>query len=313
MKSLLLIFVFCSVFLLGAEAAEPISPIPEPPVQDGRKVALGKKLFHDPILSGDGLISCATCHPLNRGGVDGLVVSVGIQGQKGQVNAPTVYNSGLFFAQFWDGRAESLEEQALGPVSNPIEMGASWPKVVRRLKNNTHYQDAFTELYPDQVTQENVVDAIAAFERSLMTVDGRFDRYLKGEKAAISQTEKQGYHLFKAYGCSSCHQGAAVGGNMFQKMGIAKEFFENRKRLTKADLGRFNVTGDEFNKHEFKVPSLRNVALTGPYLHDGSVKTLEKMVAVMGVYQLGQEIPPKDVIQIVAFLKTLTGKMLEAQ
>lgn len=286
-------------------------PIPPSPRQDPNLVALGKRLFEEPRLSKDDSVSCATCHPLDRAGVDGLPVSVGIEGKAGEVNSPTVYNSGLLFAMFWDGRVETLEEQVEHPIQSPVEMGANWGLVLQKLREDRSYRMAFAALFSDGISKQNIVTAIAAFERSLNTPDGRFDRYLKGEDAALDETEKRGYQLFKAYGCSSCHQGVAVGGNMFQKMGVARDYFKDRGNLTKADYGRYNVTGDELSKFEFKVPSLRNVALTAPYFHDAQAKSLEQAIQIMGRYQIGEEIPDDEVSAIAAFLRSLTGKELE--
>jgi len=286
---------------------EPIRPLPAPPKIDPKIIELGKALFHDPRLSGDDTLSCASCHSLSNAGMDGLKRSTGIRGQKGPINAPTVYNSSLHFSQFWDGRAATLEEQAAGPVENPLEMGAAWPDVIKKLKKDPHYVAAFDDLYQGELSKKTVTSAIADFERTLITTNNPFDRYLKGDLDAISEQAQSGYQLFKAYGCSSCHQGAAVGGNMYQTMGVARDYFQDRGYITKADFGRFNVNGDPSSKFEFKVPSLRNIELTAPYFHDGSAKTLKDAVNVMGKYQIGREIPPKDLEAIIAFLKTLTG------
>lgn len=311
--TILVLFPLLACGATWSEANEPIRVVPDAPVLDYRMVVLGEKLFHDPRLSGDGTISCASCHPLDQGGMDGQKVSTGIRGQQGPINAPTVYNASLHFAQFWDGRAATLEEQAAGPVENPLEMGAVWSDVITTLKQDKAYLKEFAALFEDGITKQNVVRAIADFERTLVTPNSPFDRYLKGDEAAIGELEKTGYRLFKAYGCSSCHQGAAVGGNMYQTMGIIRDYFQDRGHVTKADLGRQNVTGEEASKHEFKVPSLRNVALTAPYFHDGSATTLEAAVTVMGRYQIGRDIPEQGLGAIVAFLKSLTGIQRGAQ
>ncbi len=287
---------------------EPITPIPLTIALDARKVALGRKLFHDPILSHDNTVACAKCHPLQQGGTDHLAHSIGIGGQTGVVNAPTVFNSGLNFRQFWDGRAESLEAQIDGPTQSPIEMGATWDEMLARLRRDPAYAAAFGEIYPNGVQRESVKAAIAEFERSLLTPNSRFDRYLRGDDTALTLGERDGYAKFKNYGCVSCHQGVNVGANMFQRMGVMRDYFADRGHITEADYGRFNVTHNEADRFFFKVPSLRNVALTAPYFHDGSAQTLEEAVTVMARYQLGRPLPPEDLAAIVKFLKTLTGE-----
>lgn len=291
-----------------ASGDEPIQPIPREVKLDARKVALGARLFNDPRLSRDDSVSCARCHNLAAGGVDHLVRAVGIEGRVGEVNTPTVFNSGLNFRQFWDGRAETLEDQIDGPVQNPKEMGSTWPDVVRKLQADPSYPGAFAELYPARIQRATIKDAIATFERSLITPDSRFDRFLRGDRAAITADEVAGYQLFKAYGCVACHQGINVGGNMFQTFGIVADYFADRGHPTRADLGRFNVTGKEYDRHTFKVPSLRNVVRTAPYFHDGSAKTLPEAVAIMAKYQLGRTLSTREVDLIVQFLGTLTGE-----
>lgn len=291
-----------------AQNDEPIKPIPPMPSLDKRKVELGDRLFHDKRLSKDNSLSCAGCHNLARGGVDGLATSVGIGGAKGPINAPTVFNSSLNFRQFWDGRAASLEEQAAGPVHNPMEMGSDWAEVLVKLSRDNELVDRFKALYSDGLQAKNIQDAIAVFERSLTTPNARFDKYLKGDKSALSPVEVRGYQLFKAYGCVACHQGVNMGGNMFQTFGVMGDYFGRRGNVTKADLGRYNVTKSDTDKHVFKVPSLRNIALTAPYFHDGSAATLNDAVEVMFRYQLGRPAPAEDKEAIVKFLHTLTGE-----
>jgi cytochrome c peroxidase len=246
---------------------------------------------------------------LDHGGAEPRKTSTGIRGQIGPINSPTVLNSGFNFVQFWDGRAKDLQEQAAGPVENPIEMGAKWDKVVERLKKNEEYAKAFAKLYPDGVTKDNATDAIAEYEKSLIT-PSRFDAYLRGDADAINEAEKRGYATFKEVGCTACHTGVIAGGTMFQKMGLVKDYFVDRGTpVTEADLGRFNVTKNPAEKHFFKVPTLRNVELTPPYLHDGSRETLEETVQVMGKYQLGRDLTDAQVNSIVTFLKSLTGEL----
>jgi len=290
-------------------AEEPLKPLPELGELNMEKVALGRKLFHDTILSGDGTLSCATCHTLDHGGAEPRKTSTGIRGQIGPINSPTVLNSSLNFVQFWDGRAKDLREQAEGPVANPIEMGATWEGVVKRLQGNDKYVAEFKALYEDGITKSNVTDAIAVYEEALIT-PSRFDKYLMGDQNAITEAEKKGYETFKAVGCPTCHNGVLIGGGMFQKMGLVNDYFKDRgTEVTEADLGRFNVSKNAAEKHFFKVPTLRNVELTPPYLHDGSRTTLEETVRVMGKYQLGRDLTEAEVNSIVTFLKSLTGEL----
>jgi len=295
----------------AAVAAEPLKPLTAPAELNMKKIALGRKLFHDPILSGDGTVSCATCHSLDHGGAEPRRTSTGIKGQKGPINSPTVLNSSHNFLQFWDGRAKDLREQAEGPVANPIEMGATWEGVVARLKGNKAYVAEFQALYEDGISKANVTDAIAVYEEALIT-PSRFDEYLLGDETAITELEREGYETFKEVGCTACHFGVNVGGAMFQKMGLVNDYFKDRgTEITEADLGRFNVSKNPAEKHFFKVPTLRNVELTPPYLHDGSQTSLEDTVRLMGKYQLGRELTDEQVKSIVAFLKSLTGELPE--
>lgn len=288
-------------------ATEAIAPLPHAPPLPAAKVALGERLFRDVRLSRDDSRACVSCHDLGRGGADRLKVSIGVGGAAGGINAPTVFNSGFNFVQFWDGRAASLEEQAAGPIHNPSEMGSSWPEVLPKLRADTRYAGEFSRLYPDGITAANVVDAIATFERSLVTPDSRFDRYLRGERDALTAQEAAGYRRFRDLGCSSCHQGVLLGGNMYQKFGVLRDYFAGRP-LTPADLGRYNVTRHEADRHVFKVPGLRNVALTAPYFHDASAHTLEDAVIIMARHQLGRDLAPGDLAALAAFLRSLTGQ-----
>ena len=296
---------------VGSEDEEPIRPIPEAVDVDPRKVQLGRSLFHDPILSKDDTVSCASCHHLASGGDDGLRMSVGIDGREGPINSPTVFNAGFNFKQFWDGRAKTLEAQIDGPVQNPVEMGNLWPEVVAKLYQNGSYPAQFGAIYPDGINRKNVKNAIAEFVKSLITPNSRFDLWLKGNPDALTPLEKHGYALFKDYGCASCHQGANVGGNMFQVFGVLNDYFKRRGDITDADLGLYNVTGNEEDRHSFKVPSLRMAAFTAPYLHDGSAETLRDAVDAMFEFQLGREAPDEDKDAIVAFIKTLAGESKE--
>jgi cytochrome c peroxidase len=282
-------------------ASESITPIPEEMNVDAKKVSLGKKLFFDTQLSKDNTINCASCHNLQEGGDDNLRVSFGINGQQGTRNAPTVYNAVFNFRQFWDGRAKNLAAQAAGPVENPVEMGFNFPDLIKKL-DKTAYKQEFNTIYKDGITKHTITDAIAEYEKTLITPNAPFDLYLKGDKNAITKEQKKGYELFKTKGCIACHQGINVGGNMYNKFGI----FED---ANSSDLGRYDVTHRERDKHYFKVPSLRNVARTAPYFHDGKTSSLRVAVLTMAKYQLGRKITPQEVDAIVAFLKSLNGQL----
>jgi cytochrome c peroxidase len=288
-------------------SGEPILPLVAAVNLNQRKVDLGRQLFHDRKLSKDNTISCASCHSLDKGGTDQMARSVGVNGALGDVNSPTVFNSSLNFKQFWDGRATTLEEQAAGPIHNPKEMATSWKEIIAKLSKDTHYKSQFKDLY-GTLSETAVANALAEFEKSLITPNSRFDKFLLGDADALTQEEKDGYLLFKSYGCASCHQGVNAGGNLFEKFGVMGNYFADRGNITKADLGRFNVTQKESDKYQFKIPSLRNVSLTPPYFHDGHAKTLSDAVKVMAKYQLGKKISDEDTRRIVQFLDTLTGE-----
>ncbi len=290
-------------------AGEPVQPIPVQTISNAPLVALGRRLFEDTRLSHDNTISCTNCHGLDKGGTDQRAHSVGIHQALGGVNAPSVFNSGLNFKQFWNGRVETLEDQVEGPTQHPKEMGSSWPEILRKVGADARYQADFRALYADGVQRENIKGAVAAFERSLTTPNAPFDRYLRGDQAAINADAKQGYKLFKDYGCASCHQGVNVGGNMFARFGVMADYFAHRGSVTEADYGRWGVTHREADRYVFRVPSLRNVALTYPYLHDGTAPTLQAAIQMMGTYQLGRHIEPGDAAKLAEFLRTLTGEL----
>jgi len=287
-----------------------IPPLEMPVALDVSKVRLGEKLFHDVRLSGDNSISCAHCHALSSGGADALPHSFGVNGAEGGVNTPTVYNADRNLAQFWDGRAATLEDQIDGPTHNPVEMASNWKQIIQKLSADADVVRDFNRIYHQyNITAHHIKDAIATFERSLVSINSPFDRFIQGDEHAISDNAKSGFELFQGLGCISCHQGTNVGGNMYQKMGVFSDYFKQRKDLTKADLGRFNVTGRVRDKHKFKVPSLRLVVWTAPYFHDGTVKTLPRAVRLMAKYQLGRSISNEDVRLIVAFLRSLAGDL----
>lgn len=295
-----------------SRADQVVSPLPSALRLDARKVALGRRLFHDTRLSRDDTIACASCHPLNKAGADGLPVAEGIGKQRGTLNTPTVFNTAFNFRQFWDGRAATLEEQAEGPVHNPVEMASSWAEVLGKLKQDAQYAVDFHALWRDGVTAAHLTEAIAEFERSLITPNAPFDRYLRGDTQALSARARRGWDLFRNLGCVACHQGVNLGGNMYSSLGVMGDFFAERGRpVLKSDLGRFNVTGREEDRHIFKVPSLRNIERTAPYFHDGSVATLAEAVDVMARYQLGEKLTMHDRDDLVHFLVSLNGRQPE--
>lgn len=289
---------------------ETIRPVQDSVPVDMRKVILGNLLFHDVRLSADNTVSCSSCHGLNTGGVDNKSFSEGVGGQLGGVNAPTVYNALYNFVQFWDGRAVTLADQAAGPPLNPVEMACkSFDEICDKLKADAAFSKAFTEVYPDGINEANITNAIQEFERTLLTPNSRFDKYLKGDMAALTAEELAGYDLFKKYNCATCHVGENMGGQSYELMGIKHDYFADRgTELTVEDNGRFKETKNERDRHRFKVPGLRNVALTAPYFHDATQATLEDAVIAMGKYEVGVDLSQQEVKQIVAFLQTLTGE-----
>ena len=270
------------------------------------KINLGRMLFYDARLSRNHDVSCNSCHNLANYGVDGKPVSSGDKGQLGGRNSPTVYNAAGHFVQFWDGRAPNVEEQAKGPVMNPVEMAmSSEAEVVATLRAIPGYRNAFHEAFPDSaepVTFNNMARAIGAFERKLVT-PSRWDRFMSGDQGAITPDEMAGHHQFMQAGCMSCHNGPYIGGQAFQKLGAKKTW------PVATDTGRMGVTGNTADRLVFKVPSLRNVEKTGPYFHTGKVATLDEAVRLMGEYQLDRKLDDQQVTQIVAWLKTLTGEI----
>jgi cytochrome c peroxidase len=296
----------------GAPLAEPIQPIPLAPTADARKAALGKALFFDRRLSANNTQSCASCHAFDKGGAFPAVRPVGAAGKEHVLNSPSIFNTAFNFRQLWSGGQESVEGVVDAVVKSPLVFASSWPEVMGKLNGDKALQERFRTAYPDGLTRENVIQSVAEYTRSLTTPNSRFDQYLRGKPDAITNEERAGYDLFKKYGCVACHQGVNVGGNMFQKFGVMGDYFAARGEVKTADYGRFNVTRREGDRHVFKVPSLRNVALTAPYFHDGSAKTLPEAVQVMFAYQLGRPASPQDVALIVKFLDTLTGEQPKA-
>ncbi len=292
--------------ILGVVPATMESPTYNPATPE--KVELGKMLYFEPRLSLSQAVSCNSCHNLAAGGTDNLPRSLGHGALQGGRNSPTVYNAGLHVAQFWDGRAITLEDQAAGPITNPVEMAMpaddrAHARLMAVLKSMPEYRARFETVYGkagDPINMRNITYAIAAFERTLGT-PGRFDRWLEGDDSALTELETQGLQTFMEVGCTACHNGPAVGGQMFQKLGVVKPW------PNQDDAGRFAVTGDEPDRMVFKVMGLRNIELTAPYFHDSSTWSLDEAVRMMGSHQLGQELSQEQVMQISAFLRALTG------
>jgi cytochrome c peroxidase len=297
--------LFTTVCLVAqpVTANEPIPPITLPTGIDTGQAELGKQLFFDPRLSLSGFISCNSCHNLSMGGSDNLKTSIGHQWQRGPINSPTVLNASYNLAQFWDGRAADLQEQAGGPIANPKEMASNHDLALAVIASIPGYVDTFEKVFGDEaVTVERVTLAIAEFEKTLVTPNSRFDQWLLGDKNAMNERELAGYQLFKTSGCLACHNGAALGGTSYQRMGLLAPYNTDNPAQ-----GRIAVTGKEADRFSFKVPTLRNVELTYPYFHDGEVATLNEAVMLMGKLQLGREFSPEEVNDLVLFLKTLTG------
>jgi cytochrome c peroxidase len=295
-------------------------PIPDsPPAIEGNeltpdKVKLGKMLYFEPRLSASDLISCNTCHNMATAGVDLQETSVGHAWQKGPRNAPTVLNSVFNIAQFWDGRAKDLAEQAMGPMQATVEMSNTPERVVETLKSMPEYVELFQKSFPgagDPVTFDNSVKAIEVYESTLLTPDSPFDRYMKGDESALTAEQKEGLKLFMDKGCASCHNGINVGGAGYFPFGLVKKPSEEVRPT--GDKGRFAVTKTESDEYVFKVPTLRNVTLTAPYFHSGKVWDLNDAVTIMGEAQLGQELNDEEVDKIVIFLGALTGKQPDVE
>jgi cytochrome c peroxidase len=290
------------------QVAEPISPVPLELALDPKRVALGERLFYDARLSGDNTRSCAACHPLDKGAMDGRARATATDGQARLRNTPTLFNVGLNTSFNWDGATNTLEAHADKLLANPEVMNATWPALLARLRADADYRAAFATAYSDGMTQANVLNAIADFERSLITPNARFDRFLRGETTALTAEEKQGYELFKSYGCIACHQGVNVGGNLFQKFGVFKNPDAEQGHTGEPDPGRYAVTKVDRDRGVFRVPSLRNVALSAPYFHDGRMPALAGAVDTMARVQLGRSLSGQEVGAIVRFLHTLTGE-----
>ncbi|WP_086270007.1 cytochrome-c peroxidase [Campylobacter devanensis] len=301
----LVVFNICSA-QTEINQNQMITPIPDSIPYNKEKAMLGKQLYMDTTLSADGKVSCNTCHDTKTFGVDNQVFSTGINGvMDTPFNSPTTFNAAFNFVQFWNGRAKDLADQARVPFTNPQEMGLNdEAEVIKIIEQNPDYKAKFNKIY-GEINMDNITDAIAEFEKTLITPNAPFDRYQKGDENAISEAAKRGWNAFKTNGCVACHQGQNIGGTMYQKIGIF-EPYPNQE-----NLGRYEITKVESDKMVFKVPSLRNVAKTAPYYHDGSIPTLDACVQFMAYYQLGKFLDQQTVEDIVAFLESLTGEYNE--
>ena len=306
--------ILCSHSSVSAEAQivsalnEPIQPVPVDTSLYPDKVALGALLFNDPRLSKDNSLSCASCHKLESGGDDDLVTSIALGDSQHVVNTPTIFNVRFNFRQHWDGSAKSLDDQIDHVLHSHMEAGSNWNELLSKLNNDAALVRKFESIYNNGVSRENYLDALTEFEKSLVTPNSRFDQYLMGDDSAITDDEKTGYLLFKELGCVSCHQGVNVGGNLYQKFGIFYDYLGERGNIINADYGRINVTNRESDMYVFKVPGLRNIELTSPYLHDGNAETLEEVIEIMGKTQIGKTISEQNIVLLAKFLKTLTGE-----
>jgi cytochrome c peroxidase len=292
---------------MSAADEEPITPLIPVKNLDPAKVELGRKLFQDVRLSRDETFSCASCHWLDRSGGDQKRRPVGFDGRELNFNALTIFNAALNYRLNWRGNFRTLEEQNEAVLLDPRLMNTSWEELLPKMRVVRDYQSAFASIYASAPERSSVLDALATFERSLITPDAPFDNYLRGAQGAITTDQQRGYQLFKSYGCIACHQGRNLGGNLLQKFGIFADPFSSREK-TDADLGRYTITRLEGDRQVFRVPSLRNVAVTLPYFHDGRTSSLAEAVEIMARTQLGRELPKQDLDLIVGFLGTLTGK-----
>ena len=299
--SFIIVSAYCLLMPIS-HAGEVITPLPQNADYNKKKAHIGKSLFFDPILSKDRSVSCNSCHDLNSGGDDKRKVSIGIEGYKGDIQSPTVFNSRYNFKQFWNGRAETLMDQANGPIHNPVEMGLDAKEVEQRINASSKYKKLFATYYQsDTITFNMILETVVEFEKALVTPNSKFDQYLRGE-IQLNSDEYAGFQTFKHLGCITCHNGINIGGNSFQKMGVIMPYHFNSDY---PDL--YSITKKDYHKNVFKVPTLRNIALSAPYFHDGSAKTLEDAVITMGKYNLGFIITDQQIKEIVAFLHTLTG------
>ena len=296
---------------LAAAVTRPIPPAGSFPADSGKR-ELGFDLFHDARLSSNNTIACMSCHMGMTGGADRRPLPVGLNGKPGRVNTPTIFNSAFNFRQFWDGRAFGLDEQALGPLANPAEMGHDLEAVVSFVRNDPIYAAQFDALYADGVTATNIGNAIGQHSRDMIRSDSRFNAYLNGDNSALNSQEQRGWERFQAVGCTSCHNGINLGGNSYQRLGNTADYFINRA-AGPGDEGVYARTGRDSDWHVFKVPTLHNVALTPPYFHDGRVNTLEEAVQTMAQLQHGRTLDTRDIDDISAFLRSTTSQFFEGR
>lgn len=282
-------------------------PVPVSLEFDADQVALGEKLFNDPMLGTSGF-SCASCHQLDHAGIDGLPGSMTADGGFDGINTPSLFNSGLNSFQAWAGKFGDLESQLDGVINNPKHMKSNWPLVIRRLEKSSRYQPLFEQIFDGVITRQTVTIAVTSFERSLITPNSDFDKFLRGDRSALTSDQRRGYRLFIDYGCASCHQGINLGGNLLSRFGIYQNGLVDKAAMTSFDYGRFNFTGKEQDKFIFRVPSLRNVALTAPYFHNGKTPHLDDAIKLMAKVQLNVEMPDQEVVLIDAFLHSLSGE-----
>ncbi len=287
---------------------EPIFPIPQKIEVNENKVKLGETLFFDSRLSKNNTLSCASCHQLESGGDDNVAIGISHSGGLHVINTPSIFNAVYNFRQNWNGSAKSLHEQIELLMTSQHEFDHTWDAVVAKLASDANLKHEFTLSYADGITKNNIIDALVEFEKTLITPNSRFDRYLRNERNALTKEELEGYKLFKELGCISCHQGINIGGNLYQKFGVFYNYLAEQGNINKANHGRMNITGRLIDDNVFKVPSLRNIAVTAPYFHDGSAKTIEEAIDIMGRTQLGRDLKVDEIIFIKAFLQTLTGE-----
>ena len=287
---------------------EPIFPLPMKVDVEQSKADLGEMLFFDTRLSNNNQLACSSCHQLDAGGDDNVARGISTSASQHVVNTPSIFNAQFNFRQNWDGSVRTLEEQINLAVKNRHVFSSSWDEIIATLSKDSELADDFREVYLDGITRENIIDALVEFEKTLITPNSPFDRYLRNEDGALTDEELKGYQAFKELGCISCHQGINIGGNLYQKFGVFYNYIAERGDIKKLDYGRMNQTNRQMDAFVFKVPSLRNIAVTAPYLHDGSAETIEEAIIIMGKTQLGRTLTDDETLQIKAFLKTLTGE-----
>jgi len=290
------------------ERPEPIFPIPQVVEFNKARATLGEALFFDTRLSKNNSISCASCHHLDAGGDDNVAFGISMSAEHNIINTPSIFNTRYNFRQNWNGSTRTLQGQVDTAMNSQHAFDNTWDAVISALSSDPVLSSEFKDAYGDGITRQNIIDAIVEFEKTLVTPNSRFDRYLRNESDSLNEEEIEGYQKFKELGCISCHQGINIGGNLFQKFGVFYNYIAERGNITQPDYGRMNNTERQMDKFVFKVPSLRNIALTAPYLHDGSAETLEEAIDIMGRTQLGRTLTVDEILMIKAFLNTLTGE-----